>query len=1156
MKKILLPILLTIISLNLFCQEKEYDFLIDTTYSFNWDDKQNEWINNYFEIYMYDTAGNLTEDFQYNWDLDSYKWTNYEHYVYKYDTSGNLSEEIRYIWDSGIDDWINSVQTIYTYDTAGNLTEETFYSWDSGIDDWDNSSQNIFTYDTAGNQTAMFRYFWRNDDWENFYQRTYTYDTAGNQTEYYRYNWDPVSSVWVNNNHNEYLYDDFGNLIEDFNYRWDPEFYEWESYLHTLYTYDTIGNNSGFLGYQWNLDFLDWEIYYRGTYVYDNFGNQTAYYYYYWDTENNQWLNSSYHAYSYKPIGKHLAIIPSKINFGKKESGGTPSTTEISLNNIGTVTLTINNISPPDSIFSVNHSLLPITIKPGMSEAIEVTFSPNDTVDYADTIFILCNDQNDSVKAVLLSGEGIIVLPADSGVCYASTGNKDGGRLITINPSTGEGTLIGPTGLGAVPGIAINSSGVIYGTDSINGDLYRIDAVTGTAVFDVQTNLGKLAAMAFDTSDVLYAINEENLIIIDIGSGFSMPVGNTEESLKGIAFNPVNGSLWGISAIGDVYTINTENGALTHIGNTGLQSLTPDLQFDVAGNLFAVSGGDYGINNLISIDKNTGKGTVIGSVGFKSVSGMAFYNVPVEGKYLRLIPVSLGFGIVEVGDSSEVRLVTFSNIGNEDLTIDMISAPVSAFELTHDLNFPKVISPAGSVTLEIRFIPTDTKLLTDTIIISCDDPDHLLATVLLTGKGMVFMPADSGVCYAAMGNTDAGLLNIDVSTGEGTFIGTTTLHDNLYITINSDGQIFGATNYGNDLYRIDAGTGMAFYLTTADFDGISALAFDSSNVLYAISSSSLYTIDLSTGESNYIGNTGPFSGIAFDPVDGNLWGIKYGSLYTINVETGKTVYIGYPNISGSYYDLGFDFAGNLYAVMYNYNSDEYELIRIDTNTGNGTVIGEIGFQNVTGLAFYKTPMTGLHLRVVPDSIDFGIVELGYENTISVSLSNTGTEEVTIDSITYPVGPYSITDVPEFPIVIESGFSVHLEITFIPVDCSQEYSSVTIFSNYPLQPETEVSLYGKGTTSNCPIVQIDKLYSHFNNIIVYPNPFTYKTTIQIPNSLKDSYMLIVTDLSGKVCRIVNDINTSEYVLEKKNLKEGFYFIELRGPKIYRGKIVIE
>ncbi|MFC2116533.1 T9SS type A sorting domain-containing protein [Bacteroidota bacterium] len=77
-----------------------------------------------------------------------------------------------------------------------------------------------------------------------------------------------------------------------------------------------------------------------------------------------------------------------------------------------------------------------------------------------------------------------------------------------------------------------------------------------------------------------------------------------------------------------------------------------------------------------------------------------------------------------------------------------------------------------------------------------------------------------------------------------------------------------------------------------------------------------------------------------------------------------------------------------------------------------------------------------------------------------------------------------------------------------------------------------------------------------DLLIYPNPFSYATTINFPNPSGRSYRMILTDLSGKIYRSVDDITTSEYVLEKGNLKRGLYFVELRGPRIYRGKIVIE
>ncbi len=78
----------------------------------------------------------------------------------------------------------------------------------------------------------------------------------------------------------------------------------------------------------------------------------------------------------------------------------------------------------------------------------------------------------------------------------------------------------------------------------------------------------------------------------------------------------------------------------------------------------------------------------------------------------------------------------------------------------------------------------------------------------------------------------------------------------------------------------------------------------------------------------------------------------------------------------------------------------------------------------------------------------------------------------------------------------------------------------------------------------------------NQIQAYPNPFNKSTTLLFNNPEGYLYALYIMDLSGKVCRIDDNILTSRYVLEKGNLRKGFYFIELRGKKIWRGKIVIE
>jgi len=73
---------------------------------------------------------------------------------------------------------------------------------------------------------------------------------------------------------------------------------------------------------------------------------------------------------------------------------------------------------------------------------------------------------------------------------------------------------------------------------------------------------------------------------------------------------------------------------------------------------------------------------------------------------------------------------------------------------------------------------------------------------------------------------------------------------------------------------------------------------------------------------------------------------------------------------------------------------------------------------------------------------------------------------------------------------------------------------------------------------------------------FPNPFNQATTISFPNSVGEPYRMVLTDLSGKVCRLEEDIRSSEFVLKRENLNVGLYFIEISGPKVYRGKVVVE
>ncbi len=74
--------------------------------------------------------------------------------------------------------------------------------------------------------------------------------------------------------------------------------------------------------------------------------------------------------------------------------------------------------------------------------------------------------------------------------------------------------------------------------------------------------------------------------------------------------------------------------------------------------------------------------------------------------------------------------------------------------------------------------------------------------------------------------------------------------------------------------------------------------------------------------------------------------------------------------------------------------------------------------------------------------------------------------------------------------------------------------------------------------------------------IYPNPFSNSTIIEFGNPAGDEYRLYITDLTGKVVYFEDNIFTSRIEFSREGLPAGCYFVELRGTRLYRGRMVIE
>jgi hypothetical protein len=341
-----------------------------------------------------------------------------------------------------------------------------------------------------------------------------------------------------------------------------------------------------------------------------------------------------------------ILVTPDSIDFRLTIVGDTTAPLTINIQSVGTADLTVSNISYPSASFVLDSlPTVPIVIPANNFESFEVIFSPTDSGVFNASISIESNDGNDPIVDLDLSGEGVYLTSAKPGVCYATLGYNDpnAGSLIIIDVTNGSSTMIGPTHIissgarisptgiigSGVPAVAIKSTGEIYATDiTFRSGLWRVDAATGTSILIATTDLVAIPALAFNEDDVLYAADlyVGNLYIIDDSLGTSTLIGNTGINVRGLAFDPIDGTLWAsVGGHNAIYTIDVSNAAAKLVGNTGISygKGIPDLSFDKAGNLYSSIGGGTAPNYLISIDKSTGAGTIIGPIGFTSVSGIA-----------------------------------------------------------------------------------------------------------------------------------------------------------------------------------------------------------------------------------------------------------------------------------------------------------------------------------------------------------------------------------------------------------------------------------------------------------------------------------------------------------------------------------------------------
>jgi len=347
--------------------------------------------------------------------------------------------------------------------------------------------------------------------------------------------------------------------------------------------------------------------------------------------------------------GPTVFTDPDFIDFGDVEVGTASSSATIIVANYGDQDLVITDIPSSLGDFNLESNLtIPVTLTSYDSLEIDFSFSPTVPGDTTVEYTISSNDPNFS--GFTLTGNGYSMYPALDKTIYASTGNQNNGDILIIDKTTGAGTTIGSSLFSGIKDITIHpTTGIMYGLAVRSGDadIVRVSAA-GDAYLLFTIAIPTMAGIAFDTTGTLYGITSGGEIYtIDISNGTTTFVLTGEGSYSGITFHPTTNELWATSRSfvppnkDAIFTVDLSTGDTTIIGHTGLAKLTNDIVFDENQNLYGVIGTSSEINDFIRIDVSNGVGTVVGSVGYKHILGLALEETgvtSVEDNVNRIVP--------------------------------------------------------------------------------------------------------------------------------------------------------------------------------------------------------------------------------------------------------------------------------------------------------------------------------------------------------------------------------------------------------------------------------------------------------------------------------------------------------------------------------------
>ncbi|MDB5391734.1 MAG: hypothetical protein JWM11_7380, partial [Planctomycetaceae bacterium] len=469
-------------------------------------------------------------------------------------------------------------------------------------------------------------------------------------------------------------------------------------------------------------------------------------------------------------------------------------------------------------------------------------------------------------------------------------------RLAKVNLSTGAVTTVGSPNWSGAPIVALeaDATGNLF-AGNFNGVFYSVNQATGELTAIGNLSFSGVKDFTFDNNGTLWAVSANQLYQVNPGSGNAIPgptITGTNAEVQGIMVDPLSGTFYASTYTGTsrLYTIDLTTGVATPVG--------PGI------GIGALNGGDF-------MPLSANRGLIVTISAGKTFAGRDFGNLLDQGtvtgtKYNDLN----GNGVRDGGEPGLPGWIVYADLDNDNTRDGN-----EPFATTDSTGAYSLSIPSGVYTLreepQAGWVQTAPQ---PGLFASANNGTSLITINPATGSSVVVGTFASQTKYAGAFTPDGKfwtiinqsnfgalqLATVNLSTGAAVPVGTPIVTSPFITALEADasGNLFGCDSNGN-FCLMNQTTGQPVLIGNLGFSGITDLTFDNSGELWAVGGTQLYEINPISGTAipgpAISGVNGQVMGIMVDPLTGIFYATTYGSnslLYTVDTTTGVATQVG------------------------------------------------------------------------------------------------------------------------------------------------------------------------------------------------------------------------------------------------------------------------